>query len=346
MKYNVAINGYGRIGQSVLRAIYSSPYRSLFTIVAINELADIETLTYLTRYDTTHGRFPYKLQHRDNILFIEDDEIKVLNEPDPDCLPWHDYNVDLLFECSGTFQEREIAEKHLNSGAKRVLLSHPATAEVDATIIFGYNDDLISAEHRIVSNASCTTNCIVPLLSLLDAELGIVNGVTTTIHSAMNDQPVIDSYHHTNLRLTRSAMHSIIPVDTSLAKGIDRLLPSLAGRFECLHVRVPTINVSVMDLSINLKKSTSAAQINSLVQRSSQTNLKGLLGYTEEPHASIDFNTDSHSSILDGTQTRVCCGSLAKMLCWFDNEWGFANRMLDVANKWLGVSTARTFQEQ
>ncbi len=335
MSFKVAINGYGRIGQSVLRAIYSSPYRSKFTITAINEPADIETLTYLTRYDTTHGRFPYRLRHQGNSLYIDEDRVTVLNEPDPAKIPWKDFDIDLLFECSGSFEERSVAELHLRSGAGRVLISHPATADVDATVVYGYNDHLLSPLHRVVSNASCTTNCIVPLLDLLDTHFGIVNGVTTTIHSAMNDQPIIDSYHQTNLRLTRSAMHSIIPVDTGLAKGIDRLMPQLAGRFECLHVRVPTINVSVMDLSINLKTPVTVQEINSIVREEAAGPLKGLMGYTREPHASVDFNTDPRSSIFDGTQTRVSGRTLVKMMCWFDNEWGFANRMLDVANKWL-----------
>ena len=333
--YKVAINGYGRIGQSVLRALYSTPFRSKFTIVAINELADIETLTYLTRYDTTHGRFPYPLRFEEDYLYIGDDKIRVINEPDPTRLPWQELDIDLLFECSGSFSDRKTAEQHLQSGARRVLMSHPATPEVDATIVYGYNHTLLRPDHKIVSNASCTTNCVVPILHLLDRELGIENGVSTTIHSAMNDQPVIDRYHHSNLRLTRSALHSIIPVNTGLAKGIDRLMPHLAHRFECLHVRVPTINVSVMDLSINVKKATTATKVNQIMREEAQGALHGLMGYTEEPHASVDFNTDPRSSIVDGTQTRVCRGKLVKMLCWFDNEWGFANRMLDVANNWL-----------
>lgn len=337
MRYKVAINGYGRIGQSVLRAIYSSPLRSKFLIVAINELADIETLTYLTRYDTTHGRFPYPLRFDNDFLYIGEDKIRIINEPDPTKLPWRELGVDLLFECSGSFDDRKTSEQHLQSGAKRLLLSHPATSEVDSTIVFGYNHLLLRPEHQIVSNASCTTNCVVPILNLLNRELGIENGATTTIHSAMNDQPVIDSYHHTNLRLTRSALHSIIPVDTGLAKGIDRLMPQLAHRFECLHVRVPTINVSVMDLSINVKTATTAIKVNQFIREEAQGALNGLMGYTEEAHASVDFNTDPRSSIVDGTQTRVCGGKLVKMLCWFDNEWGFANRMLDVANNWLGL---------
>jgi D-erythrose 4-phosphate dehydrogenase len=337
MHYKVAINGYGRIGQSVLRALYSTPYRSKFRIVAINELADIETLTYLTRYDTTHGRFPYPLRFDRDYLHIGEDKIRVINEPDPTKLPWKKLDIDLLFECSGSFDDRKTAEQHLQSGAKRLLMSHPATKEIDATIVFGYNHSLLRPEHQIVSNASCTTNCVVPILNLLNRELGIENGVSTTIHSAMNDQPVIDSYHHTNLRLTRSALHSIIPVDTGLAKGIGRLMPQLAHRFECLHVRVPTINVSVMDLSINVKTATTASKVNQIIREEAQGPLQGLMGYTEEAHASVDFNTDPRSSIVDGTQTRVCGGKLVKMLCWFDNEWGFANRMLDVANNWLDL---------
>lgn len=337
MHSNVAINGYGRIGQSVLRAIYSSPFRSKFKIVAINELADIETLTYLTRYDTTHGRFPYPLRFDKEYLYIGEDKIRIINEPDPAGLPWNELDIDLLFECSGSFDDRERAEQHLHSGAKRILLSHPATPQVDATIVYGYNHSLLLPEHQIVSNASCTTNCVVPILNILDRKLGIETGVTTTIHSAMNDQPVIDSYNHTNLRLTRSALHSIIPIDTGLAKGIDRLMPHLANRFQCLHLRVPTINVSVMDLSINVKTATTATKINQIMREQAQGPLHGLMGYTEEPHASVDFNTDPRSSIVDGTQTRVCGDKLVKMLCWFDNEWGFANRMLDVANKWLDL---------
>jgi D-erythrose 4-phosphate dehydrogenase len=337
MSFKVAINGYGRIGQSVLRAIYSTPFRSKFRIVAINELADIETLTYLTRYDTTHGRFPYPLRYEKDYLHIGDDKIKIINEPDPAKLPWGELGVELLFECSGTFEDRQTGEVHLESGAKRVLLSHPATPDIDATIVYGYNHQLLQPNHRIVSNASCTTNCVVPILNILERQLGIINGVTTTIHSAMNDQPVIDRYHHTDLRLTRSALQSIIPVDTGLAKGISRLMPQLTERFECLHVRVPTINVSVMDLSINVKKETAVSQVNQMIREESQGALQGLMGYTEEPHASIDFNGDPRSSIVDGTQTRVCGGKLVKMLCWFDNEWGFANRMLDVANNWLSL---------
>lgn len=337
MSFKVAINGYGRIGQSVLRAIYSSPYRSRFEIVAINDLADIETLTYLTRYDTTHGRFPLALSYQGQDLLIEEDRIRILNQADPARIAWRDFNLDLVFECSGSFVDRFPAEQHLASGAKRLLLSHPAVPAVDATVVFGYNQHLIEKHHRLVSNASCTTNCVVPVLDLLDRHFGIESGVTTTIHSAMNDQPVIDSYHHTNLRLTRSALHSIIPVETGLAKGIHRLMPHLADRFQSLHVRVPTINVSLMDLAINLRTSTTAAEVNRVMAEAAEGHLRDLLGYTEEPHASVDFNGDSRSAVVDTTQTRVCRGNLLKMLCWFDNEWAFAQRMLDVANYWLAL---------
>ena len=338
MSYRVAINGYGRIGQSVLRAIYENGLQEQFNVVAINELSDLDTVTYLTRYDTTHGRFPVSVEHDGEHLLIGGDKIQVLSESSAEKLPWGDLGIDLLFECSGSFNSRAMADQHIQSGAKRLLFSQPATDEVDATIVYGLNEQLLQAEHKVVSAASCTTNCIIPALNLLDKNLGIKNGVTTTIHSAMNDQPVIDSYHQTDLRLTRSAMHSIVPVDTGLDKGIDRLLPHLAGKFQCLHVRVPTINVSLMDMSINVERQTSVEEVNSIFSAAAkQGALKGLLGYTEEPHASVDFNRDSRSAVVDGTQTRVTEGNLIKLLCWFDNEWGFANRMLDVAGHWLAT---------
>lgn len=335
MTYRVAINGYGRIGQCVLRAIYACGYRDQLEVVALNELSDIDTVTYLTRYDTTHGRFPAAVSHDGTHLQVNGDRILVLNQPDPTQLPWAELGVDLVLECSGSFKSRDVAELHLAAGAQRLLFSQPATDEVDATIVYGLNQDQLRAEHRVVSAASCTTNCVIPVLELLDRTLGIESGVTTTIHSAMNDQPVIDSYHQTDLRLTRSALHSIIPVDTGLSRGIDRLLPHLAGRFECLHLRVPTINVSVMDLAINVRTATTQAQINELFNTAANGALNGLLGYTEEPHASVDFNGDPRSGVVDGTQTRVSGDTLVKLLCWFDNEWGFANRMLDVSRHWL-----------
>lgn len=335
MSYRVAINGYGRIGQAVLRAIYERGLENQLVPVAINELSDIDTVSYLTRYDTTHGRFPRSVRVEKPNLIVDEQPIRVLREEQVDSLPWRELDVDLLFECSGSFSDRETAERHLSSGAKRLLFSQPARSDVDATIIAGLNQTELKAEHKIVSAASCTTNAIIPVLSLLHEAFGIEQGLTTTVHSAMNDQPVIDAYHHTDLRLTRSALQSIIPVDTSLDKGIDRLLPELSGRFKCLHLRVPTINVSLMDMSITLSRETTEAEVNALLQQASQGALKGYLGYTEEPHASVDFNRDRHSSVIDATQTRVSGGKLLKVICWFDNEWGFANRMLDVAERWL-----------
>lgn len=335
MSYRIAINGYGRIGQGVLRAIYQRGLEAELQVVAINELSDLDTLTYLTRYDTTHGRFPKPVDNDGEALLINGDRIRVLSHAEPEQIPWGELDVDLVLECSGAFKTRADAERHLASGARKLLYSHPAQPDIDATLIFGYNEGNLKAEHRIASAASCTTNCVVPVLDLLDRHFGIDSGVTTTIHSAMNDQPVIDSYHRTDLRLARSAMQSIVPVDTGLSKGIDRLLPHLAGRFECLHVRVPTINVSLMDLSINLQQDTDPAEVNAMLRAAAGQELAGLLGYTEEPHASVDFNTDPRSAVVDGTQTRVSRGRLLKLLCWFDNEWAFANRMLDISRYWL-----------
>lgn len=334
MAYRIAINGYGRIGQSVLRALMErSPRRSepQMQVVAINELSDLDTIAYLTRYDTTHGRFPGRVETRDGRLLINDHAIELINEPDPTRLPWEALDIDLVMECSGSFKDRPTAERHLSAGAKRLLFSNPAESDVDATIVCGINESSLSPAHRIVSAASCTTNCLVPVLTVLDEALGVEHGVTTTIHSAMNDQPVIDAYNQTDLRLTRSAMQSIVPVDTGLARGISRLMPHLADRFQSLHVRVPTINVSAMDLSICVKRDTTASEVNELLAMATRDRLAGLLGFTEEPMASVDFNHDPRSGIVDATQTRVAGGRLIKMLCWFDNEWGFANRMLDVA---------------
>lgn len=337
MPYRIAINGYGRIGQSVLRAIYSKG-RGDLQVVAINELTDLDTLTYLTQYDTTHGRFPAVVKNDGQNLCINEDCIVALNEENPDNLPWGELDVDLILECSGSFTDRATAQKHLDRGAKRLLFSQPADGDIDATIVYGFNHHSLLGEHRIVSNASCTTNCVVPILHLVDQHCGIVSAVTTTIHSAMNDQPVIDRYHRGDLRLSRSAMHSMIPVKTGLDRGIVKFLPHLDGRVECLHLRVPTINVSLMDMALQVKARVSAEQINAIFRAAARNGLEGLLGYSEKVHASVDFNTDDRSAIVDGTQTRVANGNLIKLMAWFDNEWSFACRMLDVSRYWLGLS--------
>ncbi len=342
MMYRVAINGYGRIGQCVLRALYENGYRNRLQIVAINELSDIDTIAYLTRYDTTHGRFRGTVDIDDGELIINGDRIAVLRQENPELLPWGELAVDVVLECTGVWSDRAAAQMHLQAGARKVLFSQPAEADVDRTLVYGVNDETLCAEDAIVSNASCTTNCVVPVIDALHSAFGIEQGTIMTIHSAMNDQPTIDAYHHHDLRRTRSAMHNLVPVNTGLAKGIERLLPALEGRFTAVAMRVPTINVSAIDLTVNLARPTSAQEVNRTLKEVAQTAYKGVLGYTEEPLASSDFNHDRRSGVVDGSHTRVSGGTLLKVLLWFDNEWGFANRMLDVTQAWFDKQAIRT----
>ena len=334
MPLRLAINGYGRIGRSVLRALVERKLLGELQVVAINELADLDTIAYLTRYDSTHGRFPAAVSIDSGELHLGDWPIAISHIENTADLPWAQHNVDVVLECSGAFSDRQTAEQHLAAGAKRVLFSQPASADVDATLIYGINHQQLKSEHSIVSAASCSTNCVAPVISALHDALGIEAGVITTIHSAMNDQPVLDSYHHTDLRKTRGALQSIIPVDTALAKGIDRVLPQLAGRFEAQAMRVPTQNVSAIDLSIQVEQDTSEAEVNRILHRAALDRLSGVLAYTEEPLASCDFNHDAHSGTVDASQTRVAGKRLVKVLIWFDNEWGYANRMVDILNYW------------
>ena len=331
MAYRIAINGYGRIGRCVLRAFYESKNYGDLRLVAINDIADLNTLAHLTRYDSTHGRFLGTVEEKDEGLLINNDAVVVYNKPDLADLPWQDLEIDLVMECSGTFTSRKIAEQHLSSGAKKVLLSQPAESDVDATLVYGINHEDLDPQATIISNASCTTNCIVPVLKTLDDALGIDSGVITTIHSAMNDQPVIDSYHNNDLRRTRSAMQSMIPVETKLAVGIERILPQLTGLLQAQAIRVPTMNVSVMDLTVSLNRSTDYETVNNRMLEASNEFLPNVLGVTDEPLASCDFNHDLRSAIVDLSQTRVAGSRLVKLLIWFDNEWAYANRMLDVA---------------
>ncbi len=332
MAYTLSINGYGRIGRCILRALYSSTHRKNCKIVAINELTDIETIAHLTRYDTTHGRFPGNISILpENRLSIDGDIIPVMRQPLIDKLPWGDLGVDVVMECTGSFSSRKTAEIHLQNGAKKVLFSQPADSDVDATIVYGVNDHILSSDHRIISNASCTSNCLIPILKILDDALGIRRGSTTTIHSMMNDQPVIDAYHHNDLRRTRAAGQSIIPVNTELADGIGRILPNLDGKFQSIALRVPTINVSAMNITLMVEKETDSSTVNKILARSAEGPMARILAYTEDPLTSWDFNHDSHSAIVDGTQTRVSGGRMITLLSWFDNEWGYANRMLDTA---------------
>jgi D-erythrose 4-phosphate dehydrogenase len=329
-----AINGYGRIGRSVLRALQESPLLERVEIVAINELADARTVLHLTHYDSTHGRFPGKLDGDDERLRVDGREIALLRSENIGDLPWKSLGVDLVLECTGAFSDRATAERHLQQGASKVLFSQPAQNDVDATIVYGVNQGALSAGHRIVSSASCTTNAIVPVIDALHRAVGIESGTITTIHSAMNDQPVLDAYHHTDLRKTRAASQSIIPVDTGLARGVERVLPEMAGRFTAQALRVPTLNVSALDLTVQVCADTDGQAINRILYDAAQSGYRGVLGYTEEPLASCDFNHDSRSGIVDASQTRVSGKRLVKVLIWFDNEWAYANRMLDVADYW------------
>ncbi|HLV48755.1 MAG TPA: erythrose-4-phosphate dehydrogenase [Aliidiomarina sp.] len=326
----IAIHGFGRIGRSVLRALYESERTAQFEVVAINELAATEGMAHLLKYDSTHGRFAFDVSAEDKAIVVAGQVIPVLHEARAEALPWRDFDVDVVLDCTGTAETRADAQLHIDAGAKRVLLSHPASADVDLTLIQGVNEKALQVNHHIVSNGSCTTNCIVPVIQALDEAFGVDSGTITTIHSVMNDQQVIDSYHD-NLRLSRAASQSIIPVDTRLARGIERILPKFAGRFEAIAVRVPTTNVTAMDLSVTLATDVSIESVNAALVKAAAGSLRGILGYMEAPLVSADFNHDPRSCIIDGTQTRVSHKRLVKVLSWCDNEWGFANRMLDSA---------------
>jgi len=328
MALRIAINGYGRIGRSVVRALFEGHHQTQIDIVAINELATPEAICHLTQYDSTHGRFPFEVTQSHDLLIIEQHPIQLLAFKDISELPWQALDIDIVIDCTGIYGSKADADAHLLAGAKKVVFSHPADQDVDATVVYGVNHQQLTGKEQYISGASCTTNCIVPVIAILDEAFSIKCGTITTIHSAMNDQPVIDSYHH-DLRRTRAASQSIIPVDTKLAAGIERILPKFANKFEAIAVRVPTINVTAMDLSITVDQRVSIADINQCLKQMAEGELKGILGYTEAPLVSVDFNHDPRSCIIDGTQTRVSDGNLVKLLVWCDNEWGFANRLLD-----------------
>jgi D-erythrose 4-phosphate dehydrogenase len=340
--FKIALNGYGRIGRCVLRALHERGVGAGLEIVALNDLADQASIEYLTRFDSTHGRFPGEVRVEGDCLHIQGQCVKVLRQSSPEAIDWAELGIDLLLECSGQYTSREQAERFISAGAPRVLLSQPmaSEADIDATIVYGVNQQQLTGQELLVSNASCTTNCGVPLLKLLNEAIGLEYVSITTIHSAMNDQPVIDAYHHEDLRRTRSAFQSVIPVSTGLARGIERLLPELTGRIQAKAIRVPTLNVSCLDITLQMARDTTAAEVNQLLRGAAENGpLKGLLAYTELPHASCDFNHDPHSAIVDGSQTRVSGPRLVNVLAWFDNEWGFANRMLDVAEHWLAAAS-------
>jgi D-erythrose 4-phosphate dehydrogenase len=331
MTIRIAISGFGRIGRSVVRALYESGKRDIFTLVAINELAPAPGIAHLLKYDTTHGKFPFDVSQLDNKLVIDGDEVNLTHIEHLCHLPWQEQRIDVVLDCTGKFGSMAEGVSHLDQGAGKVLFSHPGGKDLDATIIYGINHQTLTANDKVVSNGSCTTNCIVPIIKVIDEAFGVESGSITTIHSSMHDQQVIDAYHK-DLRRSRAASQSIIPVDTKLAAGIERILPQFKGRFEAIAVRVPTLNVTAMDLSLTVNHDASIIDINRAIQTAITNNdLLGILDYTEEPLVSVDFNHDPHSCIVDGSQTRVSHKRLIKMLIWCDNEWGFAHRMLDTA---------------
>jgi D-erythrose 4-phosphate dehydrogenase len=342
MSIRIAINGYGRIGRCVLRALYESGYRDSIEIAGINELSDLQSLVHLTRFDSTHGTFGGEVRQGDEVMFVNGDEIPVFSETDFQLLPWGKLDVDIVFECSGSYSDRSIAQLHLDSGAKKVIFSSPATSDVDATIVYGLNEDSLRQEHEIISNASCTTNCAGHIIHLLDTHLGIDQGVVTIVHSSMNDQPVIDAYHNPDLRKNRSSGNSIIPVSTGLAKGIERLFPHLLNRFEAVSIRVPTMNVSLMQLSVNVRREAKVDMINRMLRELAEGPLEGVIGYTELPLVSCDFTHDPRSAVVDGSQTLISGENLVTVMAWFDNVWGYANRMLDTA---IALVRARSGRE-
>ena len=330
MTINIAINGFGRIGRNVFRANYESGNNNEIKIVAINDLGDSKINAHLLKYYTAHGPFDKSVQIKDDKIVIDNkDEVLVLSERDPSKLPWKDLGIDVVMECTGFFASKEKSMSHINAGAKKVLISAPA-ANVDATIVYGVNHEILNDSHQIVSNASCTTNCLAPLIKNIHDNLTVESGIMTTIHSYTNDQVLTDVYH-SDLRRARSATQSMIPAKTGAASAVGLVLPELNGKLDGFAIRVPTINVSLVDLCINVKKESSLDEINSIIKKASENELSGILGYNSEPLVSIDFNHSSFSSVYDESLSRIMNNKFFKICSLYDNEWGFSNRMLDVA---------------
>ncbi|HEY4074593.1 MAG TPA: type I glyceraldehyde-3-phosphate dehydrogenase [Herbaspirillum sp.] len=327
MTIKVAINGYGRIGRNILRAHYEGGKKHDIEIVAINDLGDPKTNAHLTQYDTAHGKFPGTVTVDGDSIVVNGDRIKVLAQRNPAELPWAALGVDVVLECTGFFTTKAKASAHITGGAKKVIISAPGGADVDATIVFGVNQNVLKASDTVISNASCTTNCLAPLVKPLQDAIGIVNGLMTTIHSYTNDQVLTDVYHE-DLRRARSATHSMIPTKTGAASAIGLVMPELNGKLDGFAIRVPTINVSIVDLSFVAARDTSVDEVNKILKDASEGSLKGILAYQTEPLVSVDFNHDPASSTVDAALTKVS-GRLVKVASWYDNEWGFSNRMLD-----------------
>lgn len=330
MTIKIGINGFGRIGRNILRALYEGNKRSDLEIVAVNDLADAATNAHLTRRDTAHGRFPGTVEVDGDSIVVNGDRIRVLAERDPAKLPWGDLGVELVFESTGFFASKEKSMAHIEGGAKKVIISAPAGKEVDATIVYGVNHDTLKASDTVISNASCTTNCLAPLVKPLHEKIGVKHGLMTTIHAYTNDQVLTDVFHK-DLRRARAAAMSQIPTKTGAATAVGLVLPDLAGRLDGYAIRVPTINVSLVDLSFVAERESSVDEINSIMKEASEGELKGVLAYNDEPLVSVDFNHDPASSTYDAGLTKVMEGTLVKVCSWYDNEWGFSNRMLDTA---------------
>jgi glyceraldehyde 3-phosphate dehydrogenase len=333
MAIRVGINGYGRIGRNVLRALYQSQRTGQLKIVALNDLADPKANAHLTRYDTVHGRFPGEVKVDGDYMVVNGDRIRVFAERDPAKLPWGEVGAEYVLECTGLFTSKAKASAHLKGGAKKVVISAPGGEDVDATIVYGVNHKVLKSGFSVISNASCTTNCLTPVAKVLHDKLGIEAGIMTTIHSYTNDQVLSDVYH-SDLRRARSATMSQIPTKTGAAAAVGLVMPELKGKLDGFAVRVPTINVSLVDLTFTAKRSTSVEEVNQALQQAASGPMKGILAYNDLPLVSIDFNGDAHSSIFDATLTKVIDGTLVKVCAWYDNEWGFSNRMLDTTLAW------------
>ncbi len=338
MAIKVGINGYGRIGRNILRALYEGKRTAEVQIVALNDLGDAKTNAHLTRYDTVHGKFHGEVKVDGDSMVVNGDRIRVLAERDPSKLPWGDLGVEFVLECTGLFTSKAKASAHIKGGAKKVMISAPGGDDVDATVVYGVNHNVLKASHTVVSNASCTTNCLAPVAKVLHEKIGMQSGVMTTIHSYTNDQVLTDVYH-SDLRRARSATMSQIPTKTGAAAAVGLVLPELKGKLDGFSVRVPTINVSLVDLTFIAKRATTVDEVNKIMQEAaSQPGWKGVLGYNDAPLVSVDFNHDPHSSVFDATTTKVIDGTLVKVCSWYDNEWGFSNRMIDSTLAWSKAS--------
>ena len=335
MTIKVAINGYGRIGRNVLRAHYEGAKKHDIQIVAINDLGDPKTNAHLTQYDTAHGKFPGTVSVEGDYMVVNGDKIRVLANRNPAELPWGELGVDVVLECTGFFTTKEKASAHLKGGAKKVVISAPGGKDVDATVVYGVNHNVLKAGHTVISNASCTTNCLAPLVKPLHEKIGLVTGLMTTVHAYTNDQVLTDVYHE-DLRRARAAAHNMIPTKTGAAAAVGLVLPELNGKLDGFAIRVPTINVSVVDLSFIAARDTTADEVNAILKAASEGELKGVLGYNTDPLVSSDFNHNPLSSVFDSTQTKVA-GRLVKVMSWYDNEWGFSNRMLDTTVVLMGA---------